>query len=98
MTLQPPFVPACANPPLPSSLPGESQGYSEMAGRCFLLSQPPRPAGEPMTADYRTSRSEAAIMRSWGFGSEIQVLGHAHSRSRGSIVLIPAVITKCWCS
>lgn len=39
-------------------------------------------AREPMTADYGTSRKEAAIMRCLGFGWGIRVLGH--TRSRGS--------------
>ncbi len=56
-------------PSFPSPLPAESQGCSEMIGRysAFFPSLL-RLAVESMTADYGTSRSEAAVMRSMGFG------------------------------
>lgn len=69
----------------PPPTPAESQGCREMLGRYFFCPQP-RTAREPMTADYGTSRSEAAIMRSLGFGWGIRVRGstHTHSPGRGA--------------
>lgn len=79
-----------------------------MAVRYVFCSQP-RLAREPITVAYGTSRTEAPIMRSLGFGWGIQVLGQAHSHSWGRgaelssdhdvlVILIIRLVVPLWCS
>ena len=84
MTLPPPFCSCMLSPspqlPSPRWVAGAQRDDWEIPP--FLPSLPDQP-GSQWQRIMGTSRSEAAITRSLGFGSGIRALGHAHTSSRG---------------